>query len=862
MARNIQKETDVSVSGAIFKHEETTKTLTMRFKDERDHWCYPDSKHKYVAKVANQSGYIGDYPITLKGTLLTVSTADLVKLTPDDYTLEVWESYTDNKGKPQTTIYPSPGYRVDFRVEANITDTTGELIKQIGFQEVVNSAVAAVGHSVAIGTVATAKTGDPAKVTESYHDGKNWFNFVLPAGPKGDTGATGLQGPAGPQGPRGLKGDAGPQGIQGVAGPTGKTGATGPKGDPGETGAAGATGPTGERGPKGDPGATPTFTIGKVTTLDSGAAATVKLNKNGDSYSLDVGLPTGPKGETGGVNQVIRPELTIGTISTLPAGQEATASLVKTGDTSYAINIGVPTGPKGDTGEKGDTGVAGPKGDTGATGARGERGPAGPQGEQGPQGVPGKDGATGPAGKDGATGPAGKTGPQGPAGESAYQIAVDQGFSGDKNAWLASLKGPKGDPGATGPKGDKGDTGPQGSVGPRGPKGSGDVGIDVTEHGLVGDGTTDNTNALKALASWADSQSGKQTLFFPEGTYVWNSTVQFNEEVAITGTEDTWLKYTGTGTGLLLGKDGLTTSTYLPYRSFTVRDIGFTGGENSTYLVQFNNFITQARVQYCQFHNAGGRTVGRNDQFCVHFNADSWDGRVTNCQFDVTSDGGQRQFVDMDEYGNSRVMILDNLVTSLSGFGTAVMVNGTNCQVLRNKIEGFQTNVRLGALAHNSNIDYNYFEKNGSSKASAAVEFGDLNATTGASPRYVHIGHNYAGLHNTAGKMYSYLVGPSTSHSLLRNVHLDDNFVNAAAWSANPVQNGYLVRENNVSGQVGNHVSGAYLSQGLAGVLDTSKDNGAANVREVWTDDNAAAAAVDYSKVQAYVKDSILNGKW
>ncbi|WP_233499514.1 hypothetical protein [Bacillus velezensis] len=55
-------------------------------------------------------------------------------------------------------------------------------------------------------------------------------------------------------------------------------------------------------------------------------------------------------------------------------------------------------------GEKGNTGAKGDKGDTGATGAKG---------------------ATGAAGKDG---------------KSAYELAVQQGFTGTLDEWLASLK--------------------------------------------------------------------------------------------------------------------------------------------------------------------------------------------------------------------------------------------------------------------------------------------------------------------------------------------------------------------------------------------------------------------------------------
>lgn len=68
----------------------------------------------------------------------------------------------------------------------------------------------------------------------------------------------------------------------------------------------------------------------------------------------------------------------------------------------------------------------------------------------------GSQGIKGDTGKTGDKGDKGDTGDQGP---SAYQVAVNAGFSGSVNQWLASLVGPKGD------KGDVGATGPQGLSG-------------------------------------------------------------------------------------------------------------------------------------------------------------------------------------------------------------------------------------------------------------------------------------------------------------------------------------------------------------------------------------------------------------
>lgn len=92
----------------------------------------------------------------------------------------------------------------------------------------------------------------------------------------------------------------------------------------------------------------------------------------------------------------------------------------------------------------------------GGTGSQGPQGPAGPQGPQGPQGPSGQDGADG---QDGATGGVGGTGPAGQNGidglngldgRSAYEVAVDDGFTGSQQEWLESLQGRDGVDGLNG----------------------------------------------------------------------------------------------------------------------------------------------------------------------------------------------------------------------------------------------------------------------------------------------------------------------------------------------------------------------------------------------------------------------------
>lgn len=354
-------------------------------------------------------------------------------------------------------------------------------------------------------------------------------------------------------------------------------------------------------------------------------------------------------------------------------------------------------------------------------------------------------------------------------------------------------------------------------------------GENVLWHGVVNDGKTDNTQALQDLSKWVDQQGKKKILYFPPGKYLWSETVQFNTPVVLTGTEESWLKYTGTGDGLLLGPDGVNNDNYIKYQSFTVKNLCFVGGEQSRYLIHFNKYITQPRVKNCQFHNAGGID---DNAYAIYFDTDSWDGRVSGCQWDATADAGQRQFISMAEYGNSRIIVENNLVTSLTAKGTAVFLNGVDCQIIANKIEGFINNIRLGAMAYGSIVAYNYFEKAGSKKRSAVIELGDLDPSVKTFPYGIQIIGNYANLHNVPDKMWSYFLGPSNDNVLIARTNLEANFINAGAWTPNEAFAGYIVYENNLPNQMDNFSSGNRFGLGVKDIIDTSA-NGSPKA-ELW----------------------------
>lgn len=234
----------------------------------------------------------------------------------------------------------------------------------------------------------------PAIVPSVDINGVMSFSLQNVTSPPQSVNVRGPQGPQGVQGEQGAQGARGPQGIQGVAGaqgPKGDQGAQGIQGPAGPQGPAGAQGPTGAQGPAGAPG------------------------KDGTSLYIEDIYPT---------LAALR--------NAIPAGNDK-MYMVEADKECYIwseiendwASVGKLQGPEGPQGPEGKQGVQGPKGDTGAQG---------PQGEQGIQGIQGAQGAIGPQG------PQGPAGVKGTDGKSAYQTAVEAGYSGTETAFNTALK--------------------------------------------------------------------------------------------------------------------------------------------------------------------------------------------------------------------------------------------------------------------------------------------------------------------------------------------------------------------------------------------------------------------------------------
>ena len=221
------------------------------------------------------------------------------------------------------------------------------------------------------------------------------------------------------------------------------------------------------------------------------------------ALELELVTPAPLEGELGAVKLVQGPPGEAATVEIGTVTKGDAASVTNVGDETHAIFDFVlprgdtgPQGPQGEKGEPGDTGPQGPQGERGETGPQGPQGekgepgngfkilgyyasvseleaavpapavgdaygigeaapysiciwsgsawvdngsiqgPAGPQGPQGEKGEPGETGPQGPPGEPGQTGP---QGPAGADGKSAYEYAVEAGYTGDEAALAAAL---------------------------------------------------------------------------------------------------------------------------------------------------------------------------------------------------------------------------------------------------------------------------------------------------------------------------------------------------------------------------------------------------------------------------------------
>ena len=150
-------------------------------------------EHSYKLKIKNNTGYLTEYDLEIKDNQLILTTDKLKDFTPDDYEVEVWDSYED-----KDSIYPDEDYGT-FKIDKNVSEIDGKTIPVITIEEF------------------NKRIDEALKKVESIEQIKG------EKGDKGDKGDTGERGADGKDGRDGVNGKDGINGTNGRDGIDGKS---------------------------------------------------------------------------------------------------------------------------------------------------------------------------------------------------------------------------------------------------------------------------------------------------------------------------------------------------------------------------------------------------------------------------------------------------------------------------------------------------------------------------------------------------------------------------------------------------------------------------------------------------------------
>lgn len=249
-----------------WKRQDTTQDLIVWFSG-----VMPNPSHAWTVRVADSKGYLGDYNATLQGNRFVIDTGQFADFPVGEYVLEVWETYSKD-GKAETGIYPNPDSFITFKINKNVVDD--DLVKSFDLDEVLGKAAARANKAIVVDGTETLPAGSQAAVESRYDGERVHFTFKIPKGTDGANGDDGKDGNDGATPQIGSNGNWIIAGHDTGKPSVGKTGATGPA---------------------------PTLSIGSVTKVAPGGNPTASVTGSDGSYTINLGIPEGQRGATGGL---------------------------------------------------------------------------------------------------------------------------------------------------------------------------------------------------------------------------------------------------------------------------------------------------------------------------------------------------------------------------------------------------------------------------------------------------------------------------------------------------------------------------------------------------------------------------------
>ena len=324
--------------------------------------------------------------------------------------------------------------------------------------------------------------------------------------------------------------------------------------------------------------------------------------------------------------------------------------------------------------------------------------------------------------------------------------------------------------------------------------------------GAKADGRTDNSNAFKAAADWANSgsQAAPKSLYFPSGVYLYSGGLVFTQPVTLLGTVNAVLSYTGNAEAIKFGPDGLTVKNY-HYTPYVLDGLSFTGGASMTTGIYFNTFVTQTKVLGTRFINFGNPSA-----YNVSYQSQNWynliDGVSMWSQSGPYMNGIRAEGNDAggtSDKGQSRTIVVNSLL-QFNG-GTGIYLNGFHSQLDHVTVSGNIKNpIQVGSWGTFTVIDHVYEEAGATT--TGCIVFGDSEGKrTSTAVGNLTIRNSYCNLHNTDFSTKARYLVPANGVTVLKLATLENNIVSSVS-AIDP-----LIVQNDRPGQTGNRVDGLFV---------------------------------------------------
>ena len=340
--------------------------------------------------------------------------------------------------------------------------------------------------------------------------------------------------------------------------------------------------------------------------------------------------------------------------------------------------------------------------------------------------------------------------------------------------------------------------------------------VSLKDFGAIGDGVTDDTDALQAMVAWVNSRakySPPVAVIIPAGRYKYSIGMDFIRPVALYGFQAATLDFTGNGKALAIGdptpEDAPNADNFYQ-GEYTLDGIRFTGGATASHGVFIKSFVFTPRLRNLEFVD-----FGNANSYDIFSQFECWDGLIEGCAkhtyFSTIAVGsfiaitGKQTSANVYDGGNSRFTIRDCSMTAYDNqqMGYFAYLNSVKCRVIGGNCHHTSSGIMLGPNAHGTLIDGFYDEVSTTTRPWMVTVFSDnSNPSAYQSPQGVQIKNCYVNMHSEVIGSNGKLVGMLDEITILRNWCIEDCQISTFA------NNQVLINMTNLAGHTGNTFKG------------------------------------------------------